>query len=76
MLLRVFCYRDYVIWLFDRGGEKLQYEICRDISGGFKLVMTAADGRKRVERVAEPTKLIERSVDQMRQLKADGWKVG
>lgn len=66
-----------MIWLFDRGDEKLQYEICRDgKGGGFKLVMTKADGRKRVERVAQPTQLIDRSVTQMRQLRDDGWKVG
>jgi hypothetical protein len=34
-----------VIWLFDRGGEKIAYEI-------------------------------ERSIDQMRRLHEDGWKVG
>ncbi len=66
-----------VIWLFDRGGDKLRYEICREEKGpGFLLVVTAADGRKRVEHVDEPTMLIERSVTQMRQLKDDGWKVG
>lgn len=66
-----------MIWLFDRGGEKLKYEICRDDHGpGFLLVVTASDGRKRVEHVQEPTRLIERSVTQMRQLRDDGWKVG
>ena len=66
-----------MIWLFDRGGEKLQYEICRDDNdGGFMLVLTASDGQKWVEHVDEPTALIERSVDQLRQLRNDGWKVG
>ena len=43
---------------------------------GFLLVMTSATGQKRVERIAHPTELIERSTDQMRRLQQDGWKVG
>jgi hypothetical protein len=64
-----------VIWLFDRGGEKIAYEICRDTEG-FLLVMTSATGQKRVERIADPTAVIERSSEQMRRLQEDGWKVG
>ncbi len=66
-----------MIWLFDRGGERLRYEICRQGSGdGFLLVLTKPNGQKRVEHVAQPTELIERSVLQMRKLREDGWKVG
>ena len=66
-----------MIWLFDRGGEKITYEICRDDTGnGFLLVMTSGSGQKRVERIANPTEVIERSSDQMRRLHEDGWKVG
>ena len=66
-----------MIWLFDRDGEKLKYEICRDGNReGYVLVVTSSDGQKRVERVDEPTALIELTVAQMRQLKADGWKIG
>jgi hypothetical protein len=64
-----------VIWLFDRGGEKITYEICRD-GAGFLLVMTSATGQKRVERISQPTEVIERSIDEMRRLHEDGWKVG
>ena len=64
-----------MVWLFDRGGEKIAYEICRD-TGGFLLVMTSSSGQKRVERIANPTEVIEKSVDQMRRLQEDGWKVG
>ena len=64
-----------MIWVFDRGGEKIAYEICRDAEG-FLLVMTSATGQKRVERVTHATELIERSIDQMRRLQDDGWKVG
>jgi hypothetical protein len=66
-----------VIWLFDRDGEHLKYEICRQEDGdGFLLVMTQADGQKKVEQVAQPSEVIEKSVDQMRQLREDGWKIG
>lgn len=66
-----------MIWLFDKGGEKITYEICRDgASSGFLLVMTSASGQKRVQRIGSPTELIEKSSDQMRRLQEDGWKVG
>jgi len=66
-----------MIWLFDRGGEQLKYEICRqDAGNGFLLVTTQADGQKKVEEVAQPSELIEKSVDQMKTLRAAGWKIG
>lgn len=66
-----------MIWLFDRGGEKISYEICRDsATGKFLLVMTGSNGEKRVERIEHPTDVIERSSEQMRRLQEDGWKVG
>ena len=66
-----------MIWLFDRNGELLTYEICRQDNGdGFLLVMTQADGQKKVEHVDQPSELIEKSVDQMKQLREDGWKIG
>ena len=64
-----------MIWLFDRHGEKITYEICRDVDG-FLLVMTSSSGQKRIERIADPTEVIEKSADQMRRLREDGWKVG
>jgi hypothetical protein len=66
-----------VIWLFDRDGEQLKYEICRQENGdGFLLVTTQADGKTNVEEVAQPSELIEKSVLQLRQLREDGWKIG
>ncbi|MCM3880344.1 MAG: hypothetical protein ND807_09565 [Vicinamibacterales bacterium] len=66
-----------MIWVFDRGSEKLKYEISRDARGrGYVLVVTSSDGQKHVERIDQPTALIERTVIQMRQLRDDGWKVG
>ena len=66
-----------MIWFFDRAGEKITYEICRDDEGhGFLLVVTSGNGQKRVERIGNPTELIEKSSEQMRRLHEDGWKVG
>ena len=66
-----------MIWLFDRGGEHLKYEICRQDEGdGFLLVVTPPDGRKTVEVVEQPGELIERSVGQLKQLHEDGWHIG
>jgi hypothetical protein len=63
--------------LFDRGGEQIKYEIRRDEnSGGYLLVITSSAGEEHVERIEEPTELIERSIDQMQRLQEDGWKVG
>ena len=38
--------------------------------------MTSGSGQKRVERIGNPTELIEKSSEQMRRLQEDGWKVG
>jgi hypothetical protein len=66
-----------MIWVFDRDGEQLKYEITREERGdGFLLVMTEADGKQNVEQVAQPGELIEKSVLQMKKLREDGWKVG
>jgi hypothetical protein len=65
-----------VIWFFDRNGEKLRYEICRDrVDGHYRVVITHPDGRESVEEVEEPTQLIERSVQLMNSLRVDGWHV-
>ncbi len=66
-----------MIWVFDRGGEQLKYEITREERGeGFLLVMTQPSGAQNVEQVAQPGELVEKSVGQMRQLRADGWRIG
>jgi hypothetical protein len=65
-----------MIWLFDRDGEKLRYEISRDRTGGrYRVVITRPDGSESVEEVDEPTTLIERSVQLMNSLRSDGWHV-
>ena len=65
-----------MIWFFDRNGEKLRYEIRRDNSAGYYcVIITQPDGSESVEQVAEPTALIERSVELMNSLRGDGWHV-
>jgi len=65
-----------MIWFFDRDGERLRYEICRDRAGGrYRLVITQPDGSESVEEVDGPSQLIERSVALMNSLRGDGWHV-
>jgi len=64
-----------MIWLFDREGERLKYEIQRERNGWYRVVITRPDGTESVEDVEEPTELIERSVKLMNSLRGQGWKV-
>jgi hypothetical protein len=64
-----------MIWFFDREGERLRYEIQRERTGRYRVVITRPDGTESVEEVDEPTELIERSVQLMNSLRGDGWKV-
>ncbi len=66
-----------MLWVFDRDGEQLRYEIRRDDNGtGYMLVMTSTNGHRQVQKVEQPTDLIERSLEELRRLKDDGWRVG
>jgi hypothetical protein len=65
-----------MIWLFDRDGEKLSYEISRDRTAGFySLIITHNDGSTSVEQVDEATALVERSTELMKSLRGDGWQI-
>jgi hypothetical protein len=65
-----------MLWFFDRNGEQLRYEICKDrFAGPYRLVITKPDGSESVEEVGEATVLIERSVQLMNSLRSDGWHV-
>jgi hypothetical protein len=67
---------DEMIWFFDREGQTLRYEICRDrFAGHYRVVITHPDGTESVEEVDEPTELVERSVQLMNSLRGEGWKV-
>ena len=64
-----------MVWFFDRGGERLRYEILRDRSVGcYRVVITHPDGTESVEDVAEPTALIQRSAELMQSLRGEGWR--
>ena len=65
-----------MIWLFDRDGERLRYEVTRDRAANrYRLVITRPDGSESIEEVNEPTELVERSVELMNNLRGDGWRV-
>lgn len=65
-----------MIWLFDRNGEKLRYEISRGRADArYRLTITHPDGSQSVEEIEQATDLIERSVHLMTSLKNDGWTV-
>jgi len=71
------CYRLSMFWFLDRGGERVKYEISQDEeAGGYRVVLTAPDGKKFTRRVEKPTDLIELSVAQLEKLHADGWHIG
>ena len=66
-----------MIWLFDKDGAKLRYEITHDRTDHrYRVIITHPDGHESVEEVDEPTELIERSVELMNSLRGDGWHVG
>lgn len=64
-----------MIWLFDKAGERLRYEIQRERNGRYRVVITRPDGTESIEEVDEPTELIDRSVKLMNSLRGEGWKV-
>lgn len=66
-----------MVWFFDKDGERLRYEISRDRNASrYQLIITLPDGSESVEEVAEPTELIERSMQLMNSLRVDGWRLG
>jgi hypothetical protein len=66
-----------MFWFLDRGDDRLKYEIRRDgDQGGYRVVVTAPDGKEFTRRIEQPTELIEQSVAQLEKLRADGWHIG
>jgi hypothetical protein len=63
-----------VIWVFERSGRQLHFEIRPAPEGGeFELVWTDADGQQHIERSANATDLDERRRELEERLKLDGW---
>jgi hypothetical protein len=64
-----------MIWFFERGFERLHYEI-RQESGGdrYELVITYPDGSRGLERFGDPASLMDRAVHLQHRLRAEGWR--
>jgi hypothetical protein len=64
-----------MIWIFERGDERLRCEIHRESAGqGFELIITHPDGSHRMERFEDPSALIKRSLDLQMELIEAGWR--
>ena len=64
-----------MVWLFNRGGERLRYEIRR--TGGdsrYELALTFPDGSTQTEQAADAAELLERCTELARALEAQGWR--
>lgn len=70
------CILAAMLWIFDRDGERLRYEISRDRAAGcYRLIVIHPDGSESIEEVGEATALIERSIELMNALRHDGWRI-
>jgi siderophore synthetase component len=64
-----------VIWFFDRGGERLRYEIRRAASDhAYELTVTFPDGRTQREQTSDAAELLERCAEIARKLQEGGWR--
>jgi hypothetical protein len=64
-----------MIWSFEREGTTQRCEIRRDVDGQYyEFATTGPDGSEKVERFEDPSELIARSVDCMRELLDSGWR--
>jgi hypothetical protein len=62
-----------MIWLLERAGERLQYEIRPAVDGdGYQLVWTQ-NGQSRVEHFSNPDDAAARRHEIENKLKLDGW---
>ena len=60
--------------LFERDGERLQYEIRPSShAAGFDLELTTADGQKQIEHADDANVLAFRCFELEERLKRDGW---
>jgi hypothetical protein len=63
-----------MVWVFERNGQRLRYEIRRRDGGdGYELVVSYPDRRSDVEHLLEPLDLLRRCAEVGAKLKADGW---
>jgi hypothetical protein len=63
-----------MIWFFTRGPAQLDIEVRRVSHGGaFELIVDYPDGTETVERIADPRKLVDRTLKVQRRLIREGW---
>jgi hypothetical protein len=64
-----------MIWFFERGGERLRYEIRHGGADAvYELEITYPDGRIETEQVQEAADLLHRCAARARALKDEGWR--
>jgi hypothetical protein len=63
-----------MVWVFEREGERLQYEVRRaPDDSAYELRITYPDGHVQSDRVTEAADLLERCAEVGLALKRDGW---
>ena len=63
-----------MVWLFNRNGERLRYEIRHAATGdAYELALTFPDGRTQTQHTADAAELLDLCADLARTLRDDGW---
>jgi hypothetical protein len=63
-----------MIWLFDRRGEHLRYQIRRHGESGYELIVTYPGEHRTAEQIERPADLLEACVTRAERLRDEGWK--
>jgi hypothetical protein len=63
-----------MLWFYERGEQRLQFEMRSADGGGFELEWQTPDGEKHIERSDDPVVLTERRKELADTLARDGWK--
>ena len=64
-----------MLWFFEREDARLHYEVRRKSDGDeFELVITASDGRQRIEQFRDAGDVEARSRQLQERLRAEGWR--
>ena len=64
-----------MVWVFEREGERLQYEVRRaPDAAGYQIRITFPDGHVQSDTLVEAADLLDRCAEVGQALKADGWR--
>lgn len=64
-----------MIWLWEREGQRLTYEVRRlGEDNRYELLVTYPDGTEDTETFAEPAAFLDRSFDWKDRLESEGWR--